>query len=117
MERLGLFASEDGIKSLDGASEEKSQSGHADKEKSKAGRSARKRERAAQKEIRRAYYRKSLQWHPDRWAGMGMYALAVQGAFELVNEAYNALTAGADENSADAAGGDAPNGTADPVYS
>jgi hypothetical protein len=35
-----------------------------------------------------------MQWHPDRWDGLGMYALAVQGAFELVNEAYNALTAG-----------------------
>jgi hypothetical protein len=85
MERLGLFSSEEGIKSVEGG-----RGGKPERE----GRGGRKRERAAQKEIRRAYYRRSLQWHPDRWAGLGMYALAVQGAFELVNEAYNALTAG-----------------------
>ncbi len=44
------------------------------------------------KEIRRAYYKKSLQWHPDRWVGMELYKLAVQGAFELVAEAYRMLT-------------------------
>jgi hypothetical protein len=74
------------------------------------------------KEVKRAYYKKSLQWHPDRydclhrvymfidqatlgrryhtfidtmlpcrWAGMSMYAVAVQGAFELVNEAYESI--------------------------
>jgi hypothetical protein len=44
------------------------------------------------KEIRRAYYKKSLQWHPDRWVGMELYKLPVQGAFELVAEAYRMLT-------------------------
>ena len=43
------------------------------------------------KDVRRAYYRKSLQWHPDRWAGMPIYSLVVQGAFELINEAYEGL--------------------------
>lgn len=47
--------------------------------------------KAVLKNIRRAYYRKSLQWHPDRWAGMSSYHIAVQGAFELVHEAYEAL--------------------------
>jgi hypothetical protein len=46
------------------------------------------------KDIRRAYYKKSLQWHPDRWAGMAIYTLVVQGAFELINEAYEGLTSG-----------------------
>jgi hypothetical protein len=46
------------------------------------------------KDVRRAYYKKSLQWHPDRWAGMPIYGLVVQGAFELINEAYEGLTAG-----------------------
>lgn len=53
--------------------------------------SPRKTEKEALRTLKRAYYRKSLQWHPDRWAGMPMYATAVQGAFELVNEAYTAL--------------------------
>ena len=44
------------------------------------------------KDIRRAYYKKSLQWHPDRWVGMSRYHIAVQGAFELIHEAYEALT-------------------------
>ena len=31
------------------------------------------------RDLRRAYYRKSLQWHPDRWAGMpALYLPAVQ---------------------------------------
>lgn len=46
------------------------------------------------KEVRRAYYKKSLQWHPDRWAGMPIYSLVVQGAFELINEAYEAISSG-----------------------
>jgi hypothetical protein len=97
MERLGLFSSQEGIKSLEGGKEDKTQAsgrGGKPEREGRGGGGGRKRERAAQKEIRRAYYRRSLQWHPDRWAGLGMYALAVQGAFELVNEAYNALTAG-----------------------
>jgi hypothetical protein len=85
--------------------------------------------------IRRAYHKKSLEWHPDRWSSMinsvssqkkitsgdqsssnsiskaggvegeftaSLYTLAVQGAFELVVEAYKALmaiTSSSDEDS------------------
>lgn len=48
-------------------------------------------ESASAREVRRAYYRQSLVWHPDRWAGLSLYALAVQGAFELVADAYRQL--------------------------
>ena len=44
------------------------------------------------REIRRAYYRKSLIWHPDRWAGFSRYTQVVQGAFELIAEAYLGLS-------------------------
>lgn len=50
------------------------------------------------KDIRRAYYRKSLQWHPDRWAAMPIYTLVVQGAFELIHEAYEGLVTGLEKN-------------------
>jgi hypothetical protein len=43
------------------------------------------------KQLKRAYYRKSLLWHPDRWSNMPVYAIPVQGAFELISEAYNGL--------------------------
>jgi hypothetical protein len=43
------------------------------------------------RDIRRAYYKKSLQWHPDRWAGMAIYSDPVIGAFQLVTEAYSQL--------------------------
>lgn len=55
------------------------------------------------KEIRRAYHKKSLQWHPDRWSALTgntssltseLYSLAVKGAFELIAEAYLALSSG-----------------------
>lgn len=66
--------------------------GNSNSGSSKASRGGgRKAEREALKTLKRAYYRKSLQWHPDRWAGMPIYAMAVQGAFELINEAYHAL--------------------------
>ena len=39
-------------------------------------------------------FRKSLQWHPDRWAGLGVYDVAVRGAFQLIGEAYEALMGG-----------------------
>jgi hypothetical protein len=112
MERLGLFASDEGVKAVDASDEGKSPSSTA----GKAGRSDKKRERAAQKEIRRAYYRKSLQWHPDRWAGLGMYALGVQGAFELINEAYNALTGAGAGTTEKEGGADADVPVQEPVY-
>ena len=99
MERLGLSTNAEGLIVSDHPDNDNNPRNSKDKqdkkdkkEKSKASGNTRKRERAMQKEIRRAYYRKSLQWHPDRWAGMGMYALPVQAAFELINEAYNSLT-------------------------
>lgn len=100
MERLGLFASADGVKSLDGAEKGAAEKGKSKQQQSSGGggggnsrneKGGKRRERALQKEIRRAYYRRSLQWHPDRWAGLSMYTLPVQAAFELINEAYNAL--------------------------
>ena len=51
-----------------------------------------KKKKELMKIIRRAYYRKSLQWHPDRWAGLPEYTVAVQGAFELITEAYETLS-------------------------
>ena len=64
--------------------------------KSQAASSGRKRrgsglKASVQKELRRAYYRKSLQWHPDRWAAMPIYSTAVNGAFQLINDAYGEL--------------------------
>lgn len=113
MERLGLFTSEEGtLKSWeggapgDGADKGAKRGDKRDQKQGEQTGSSRKRERAAQKEIRRAYYRKSLQWHPDRWAGMGKYSLAVQGAFELINEAYTVLTGAAAEGSAGGGGGE-----------
>jgi hypothetical protein len=44
------------------------------------------------KEMKRAYYRASLQWHPDRWAGMNIYLLPVTSIFELISEAYTQLS-------------------------
>jgi hypothetical protein len=53
------------------------------------------------KQIRRAYHKKSLQWHPDRWSALTsntssysseVYTLAVSGAFELIAEAYKGLS-------------------------
>lgn len=45
------------------------------------------------KSLKRAYYRHSLLWHPDRWAG---YPLAFQrramDCFELISEAHRRLT-------------------------
>lgn len=54
-----------------------------------AGGAKKKRRRRGQesgssKKLRRAYYRKSLQWHPDRWAGMAIYSLVVQGGSLVV---------------------------------
>ena len=42
--------------------------------------------------IKRAYYRASLQWHPDRWssAELEQYKPIVQGIFQQITEAYDA---------------------------
>jgi hypothetical protein len=44
------------------------------------------------KVIKRAYYRASLQWHPDRWVGYDQYyQAAVSSVFPLITEAYEML--------------------------
>lgn len=68
-ERLGL----DTIDSISGSKDSSSEKGYN------------------KKQLRRAYYKMSLQWHPDRWSAMPMYALPVHGVFELITEAYSAL--------------------------
>lgn len=42
--------------------------------------------------IKRAYYRASLQWHPDRWSSVELeqYKPIVQGIFQQITEAYDA---------------------------
>ena len=41
------------------------------------------------KEVKRAYYRQSLLWHPDRWSSYpSVYTVAVQGVFEMISDAY-----------------------------
>jgi len=52
---------------------------------------ASRRAKSINRELRSAYYRKSLMWHPDRWAGMPIYSEAVQGAFQLITDAYGQL--------------------------
>ena len=49
---------------------------------------------SSHREIKRAYYKKSLQWHPDRWIGMEIYSIVVTGVFELIAEAIEALNIG-----------------------
>lgn len=48
-------------------------------------------QRAQQRTLKKAYYAKSLLWHPDRWAGMAIYLDVVREAFESVHEAYEEL--------------------------
>ena len=91
LERLGLIDSEEGIKSFEGYNDNKTHNLKQDKTQKKMKINKKKYERLQQKEIKKAYYRKSLQWHPDRWASMPMYILPVQGAFELISDAYNQL--------------------------
>ncbi len=67
---------------LKGGSEDKQQLGPGE---------LKKRTGKVSKIIRRAYYRKSLQWHPDRWVGMSLYSATVQTAFEAVTWAHDRL--------------------------
>lgn len=48
-------------------------------------------QRAQQRALKKAYYAKSLLWHPDRWVGMTIYLDVVREAFESVHEAYEEL--------------------------
>ena len=43
------------------------------------------------KNVKRAYYKKSLMWHPDRWITMPLYSVVVTGAFEAIRLAYEQL--------------------------
>jgi DnaJ domain len=42
--------------------------------------------------IKRAYYRESLKWHPDRWVKYSMHAERAQAVFELISDAYKSLS-------------------------
>ena len=46
---------------------------------------------SSQRDVRRAYYHKSLEWHPDRWAKHPAYVDRAKDVFELVSEAYVGL--------------------------
>lgn len=43
---------------------------------------------ATEREVRRAYYRQALLWHPDRWVRHSMHSARAQDIFEIVSEAY-----------------------------
>lgn len=75
-ERLGLF--------LSAADHDSSSSGDSNNSSSSNKKSLAKR-------VKRAYYRSSLQWHPDRWAGYEQYQHVVQGIFHLITEAHDQL--------------------------
>ncbi|CAN0063184.1 unnamed protein product [Ectocarpus fasciculatus] len=40
------------------------------------------------RELRRAYYRQSLLWHPDRWVRYAIHSARAQDVFELIGDAY-----------------------------
>ena len=49
--------------------------------------------RAIERLIRKAYYRHSLIWHPDRWASYPrVFQRRAQDSFELISDAYRHLT-------------------------
>ena len=49
--------------------------------------------RGALRAVRKAYYRASLLWHPDRWASFPLaFQRRAADCFELVSEAYRELT-------------------------
>lgn len=43
---------------------------------------------ASARELRRAYYRQSLLWHPDRWVRYAMHSARAQEVFQIVSEAH-----------------------------
>jgi hypothetical protein len=84
------------------------------------GRSAgrKKAKSITKRDVKRAYYKKSIIWHPDKWMNIGVstaaaasaassggreaampnpYAATVQTIFELVSEAYRELNAQMEE--------------------
>lgn len=56
---------------------------------------------ASAREVRRAYYRQSLLWHPDRWVRHAMHSSRAQEVFEIVGEAYAWMVAEANRNRPD----------------
>jgi hypothetical protein len=75
-ERLGLPIRKKAVNTTDDSNDK-----HTKKQKKKEN-----------KELKRAYYRASLLWHPDKWATMhNMYLLPVTSIFELISEAYTQL--------------------------
>ncbi|CAN0554883.1 unnamed protein product, partial [Ectocarpus sp. 12 AP-2014] len=46
---------------------------------------------ASGRELRRAYYRQSLLWHPDRWVRYAIHSARAQEVFELVGDAYERM--------------------------
>lgn len=57
---------------------------------------------ASARELRRAYYRQSLLWHPDRWVRYAIHSTRAQEVFQIVSEAHAWMVAnfnaGEDEN-------------------
>lgn len=45
----------------------------------------------SRKELKKAYHRLSLEWHPDRWVAFPAYRAHVQTIFALIGDAYEAL--------------------------
>eukprot|EP00903_Cladosiphon_okamuranus_P008692 g8328.t1 len=44
--------------------------------------------KASTRELRRAYYRQSLLWHPDRWVRYTIHSARAQEVFQIVSEAH-----------------------------
>lgn len=62
---------------------------------------------ASAREVRRAYYRQSLLWHPDRWVRYAIHSARAQDVFEIVSDAYawmvgSSIAAGESEARSDA---------------
>lgn len=57
---------------------------------------------ASAREVRRAYYRQSLLWHPDRWVRYAIHSARAKEVFQIVSEAHAwmiaDLAAGEDNN-------------------
>ena len=43
---------------------------------------------ASARDLRRAYYRQSLLWHPDRWVRYAIHSARAQEVFQIVSEAH-----------------------------
>ena len=52
---------------------------------------------ASAREVRRAYYRQSLLWHPDRWVRYKIHSARAQDVFQIVSDAYAWMVASSAE--------------------